>query len=244
MLMRTIIIFLLLIWPLQAADLFGTIRPEDYLQGKFSPDSHSRLFILVPQYMANKKTYLRRDVFKAYKAMYKAARRAGFKLVIVSGFRSFNHQKSIWERKARRYARRYPNELDVMRQILRFSAMPGTSRHHWGTEIDLNSLQNSYFAKGYGRRLYEWLINNGPEYGFYKVYTSGRVNGYSEEKWHYSYMPVARRLHQKYLELVTPSLLKGFYGDSHVEELFIIPFYVNGINKKLLPAAANSDNGY
>ena len=49
--------------------------------------------------------------------------------------------------------------------------MPSTSRHHWGTDIDLNSLNNSYFSSGKGLKEYDWLTTNANHYGFYQVYT-------------------------------------------------------------------------
>ncbi|MFM9004881.1 MAG: D-alanyl-D-alanine carboxypeptidase family protein [Flavobacteriales bacterium] len=40
---------------------------------------------------------------------------------------------------------------------MKFSSMPGTSRHHWGTDIDLNSVEPSYFLSGKGLLIYQWL---------------------------------------------------------------------------------------
>ena len=65
--------------------------------------------------------------------------------------------------------------------------MPGsTSRHHWGTEIDIHSLKNGDFADGEGLKIYEWLTTHAEDYGFYQPYTAEQ--GYEEEeKWHWSY---------------------------------------------------------
>jgi hypothetical protein len=98
------------------------------------------------------------------------------------------------------------DRLDI---ILRFSALPGTSRHHWGTEIDFNSVQVDEWApasagkkEGPLFRLGEWLKTNAPTVGLIQSYTAGRSGGYSEEPWHYSYAPIAKGLRERYNDKV------------------------------------------
>ena len=38
--------------------------------------------------------------------------------------------------------------------------MPSTSRHHWGTDLDLNNLNNSYFTSGKGKKIYKGSEKN------------------------------------------------------------------------------------
>ena len=98
--------------------------------------------------------------------------------------------------------------------------MPTTSRHHWGTDIDLNSLSNSYFEQGKGKKEYEWLIENANKYGFYQVYTSkenGRT-GYNLEKWHWSYLPLASEYLKFYNANITYKDISGFKGSEYSEE--------------------------
>jgi len=71
----------------------------------------------------------------------------------------------------------------------------GTSRHHWGTDIDLNSFNNKYFESGKGKKIYDWLTSNASSFGFCQPYTpkgDHRPHGYNEEKWHWSYQPVSQ----------------------------------------------------
>ena len=110
--------------------------------------------------------------------------------------------------------------------------MPGTSRHHWGTDIDLNDLNNEYFATGQGKKVYDWLVEHGAEYGFCQVYTEqgeARPEGYQEEKWHWSYMPLASPFLQQYNKQVSYDDLGGFAGEEAAEQVGAIPKYVNGI---------------
>jgi hypothetical protein len=88
--------------------------------------------------------------------------------------------------------------------ILQFSALPGASRHHWGTEVDFNSVNVADWRPPSGTlvNLGQWLQKNAPKLGFIQAYTAGRSGGYNEEPWHYSYAPLSVGLRQRYSKLV------------------------------------------
>ena len=191
-------------------------------------------FVEVSSHHATKTMFLNREVYKAFVEMFEKARRDGIKLQIVSGARNFEHQKAIWERKWQRLADLDPHSRT--QKILEFSSMPTTSRHHWGTDIDLNKLENSYFESGRGKAEYEWLVKNAPNFGFYQVYTSknsGRT-GYSEEKWHWSYLPLANTYLNAYNRTINYEDIQGFEGASFAQEHHMIARYVNGISEKFV----------
>ncbi len=155
--------------------------------------------------------YLLNEVYDAFVRMHEAARKDGIRLVIVSATRNFNAQKRIWERKwtgirrvdGQDLAQTVPDPIDRARIILRYSAMPGTSRHHWGTDIDINSVENAYFESPEGRKVYAWLAANARDFGFCQPYTAkgnDRPRGYEEEPWHWSYCPIARHYLQQYVQ--------------------------------------------
>lgn len=113
--------------------------------------------------------------------------------------------------------------------------MPATSRHHWGTDIDLISLNNSYFDKGKGKKEYEWLKMNANNFGFYQVYTNkknGRT-GYNLEKWHWSYLPLANEYLDYFNKYVTYDDIDGFMGAEISKRVNIIERYVNGVSNKV-----------
>ena len=69
--------------------------------------------------------------------MKQAAAEDGIQIKIVSSSRSFERQLAIWNAK---YIQNEENGLDPIeniRKIIEYSTIPGTSRHHWGTELDL-----------------------------------------------------------------------------------------------------------
>jgi LAS superfamily LD-carboxypeptidase LdcB len=154
--------------------------------------------------------------------------------------RNFAAQKSIWE--AKWNGKRKVSGMDLSRampepeeralKILEYSSMPGTSRHHWGTDIDLNALNNRFFAEGKGKKIYDWLLAHAHKYGFCQVYTEhgpDRPFGYNEEKWHWSYMPLASQFLEQYNEKISYAKLGGFEGAAVARDIEAIRKYVNGI---------------
>jgi D-alanyl-D-alanine carboxypeptidase len=203
---------------------------KEFLLGKTAYTESD--FVKVDSKHASRNMYLNRETYAAFKKMFTAAKADGIQLKIVSGARSFEHQKAIWDRKWK--ANEDLEPLCRSQKILEFSSMPATSRHHWGTDIDLNNLENSYFEEGSGKAEYEWLVKNASRFGFFQVYTSkdsGRT-GYSEEKWHWSYLPLARHYLQAYNEMVSYKDIAGFEGAHLAEVQEMIAVYVNGISQE------------
>lgn len=204
---------------------------KKFIVGKFNYKIDSN-FIKVSPIHANKVVYLNKSTYKAFRRMYNDAQKVGIRLIIFSGTRSFYEQKRIWERKWNTYSGL--DSMERVQKVLQYSAMPMTSRHHWGTDIDLNSLENIYFEKGKGKILYNWLLSNAYKYGFYQVYTTqknGRT-GYNEEKWHWSYLPLASKYLDFYNEHISYEDITGFKGSTLAKKVKIIEEYVNGISEK------------
>lgn len=211
----------------------GFNKAKAFVLGKFNYKEDIR-FVKVKSIHAAKILYLNKEVYEAFQTMFEAAKEDGISLKILSGTRNFDEQKVIWERKWKRYSNLEPNER--AKKILEFSAMPSTSRHHWGTDLDLNSLNNSYFSSEKGRKEYEWLTKNANRFGFYQAYTTkeyGRT-GYNLEKWHWSYLPLASRYLEFYNSNISYADINGFKGDSLAIANKMIANYVNGLSKKVI----------
>ncbi len=213
----------------------------DYVMGKFDPASHDS-FVLIDKSLADREgLYLREDVYRAYKIMQAKAEEEGVRLVIRSATRNFDYQKGIWERK---WTGKTPlsdgtkasdisDHRERAKKILLYSSMPGSSRHHWGTDIDLNSFDNSYFEHGEGLKIYEWLKKHAATYGFCQPYTDkaeGRT-GYEEERWHWTFVPVSSDLTKYCSEHLSNDLISGFLGSEVAADLDIVGTYVLGIGK-------------
>lgn len=205
---------------------------KDYLTGKISFSNDARFIKLESKLCDGRVIFIRKEVAEAFKKMREAALKDGVTLYVISGSRTFQQQKNIWERKWKIYNNLKPK--DRLLKILTFSSMPMSSRHHWGTDIDLNSLDNDYFENGTGLKIYKWLINNASNYGFCQVYSdkcNGRT-GYEMEKWHWSYMPISSLLLEEYNKIMCYDDFIGFSGSECTKDVKIIEYYVNGIENQ------------
>jgi len=208
-----------------------------FLTGNFDPSQHVDFTKVPEEYASRKDMYIQKEALEAFAAMRTAARKEGIELTIISATRNFEQQKAIWDRKFEERVFRMSkipvgtDSLNFAKDILKYSSMPGTSRHHWGTDIDLNSLEPAYFETPTGKNIYTWLSENAPNFGYCQPYTnkeSGRT-GYEEEKWHWSYTPLSKKYIATYNSILTYENICCFKGSELASILEVIPNYVNGI---------------
>lgn len=218
----------------------------DYITGKFDPVTHPDFVLVNPPHSDGNNRYLHKATWEAFQKMYNAAKKDGVTLQIRSATRNFKAQKGIWEAKwtgerlveeGENLAKTTPDPKERALKILRWSSMPSSSRHHWGTDIDINAFENEYFEKGKGLKEYNWLVANGPTYGFCQPYTPKgpeRPHGYNEEKWHWSYIPLAKKLSDQAKLRLKDNMIKGFKGAEAASSIGVVEKYVLGINKDCL----------
>lgn len=214
--------------------------PKSTLLGNIDPSKDADFSLIESKHTSKSGIYMRREAYEAFVRMYDAAMKDGVQLKIVSATRPFNAQKGIWENKwtgktivgGKNLSVSVPDPVERAKAILRYSSMPGTSRHHWGTDIDLNNLENSYFETGTGKKIYDWLTAHAAEYGFCQPYSlmgPDRPRGYQEERWHWSYMPISSKYLEAYRAQIKIGDIKGFLGSETAAELNVIEDYVSGI---------------
>jgi LAS superfamily LD-carboxypeptidase LdcB len=220
-----------------------------YLMGKFDPSVREDFVLIPTTYTTNQnKMYLRKETFDSFLKMRDAAYLDKIELKIASAARNFNYQKNIWNNKwtgitlvnGKNLAKSIPDSLERFIKILEYSAAPGTSRHHWGTDIDINDANPEYFESKLGKETYEWLVKNALLFGFCQPYNLKKSNtenslpagrqGYNEEKWHWSYLPLAKTFTEEYKNLIKNEDIGGFLGDENVAGQDLINNYVLGIN--------------
>lgn len=143
-------------------------------------------------------------------------------LAIISGFRHFDIQQQIWNNKLtgkkpvlddndKILSPENFSKRDFIEKIMRFSMIPGASRHHWGSDFDVYDaskeikanvqLTPSECTEGaiFGE-LHAWLdenIENKRDESFFRPYAHD-LGGVACEKWHISYRPVSQELNELY----------------------------------------------
>ena len=178
-------------------------------------------------------------VLTSFKRLSSDAKEAGFDLRIASGFRSYDRQLTIFNGKASGDRPIFDDdgntiEIDdlssynLLCSILRFSALPGASRHHWGTDIDVydaNAVSSDYVVRlsleevssgGVFHSLHEWLdslIEEDQSYGFYRPYAVDS-GGVSPERWHLSFAPLALVCE----DAISPDIIKSALDDAAREK--------------------------
>ncbi len=157
------------------------------------------------------------EVVKAFFQLQKAALKEGIDLQPFSSFRNYKTQVRIWNKKFSGQKPLYDirgkerdnaslSENEIIDAILGWSALPGASRHHWGTEIDVidaAAIEKDYRVKllpeeteneGVFARLHDWLNENIQTYGFFRPYQEYQEGHMYPEPWHLSYAPLSHQV--------------------------------------------------
>lgn len=154
------------------------------------------------------------QVVSPFLTLRAAAAADGIDLVAISSFRDFHRQLAIWngkyrgerplqDRAGRPLQAAALTPAERVEAILWWSALPGASRHHWGTDFDVvdaaampegyrpQLVPAEYRAGGPFHRLTTWLDRHLHDFGFYRPFATDR-GGVSPEPWHLSHAPVAQ----------------------------------------------------
>jgi LAS superfamily LD-carboxypeptidase LdcB len=156
------------------------------------------------------------EVCMAFKCMQAAAAQDDIDMQIVSSFRSFARQLQIWQNKWSGKATlldanekvldatKLSNQEKIL-AILTWSALPGASRHHWGTDLDVYDKKSveqsqhnfqlvcSEYDQGPCTELNKWLNENAINFGFKRPYTQYN-GGIAREPWHLSFYSSADKM--------------------------------------------------
>jgi LAS superfamily LD-carboxypeptidase LdcB len=165
-------------------------------------------------------TLIHHEMQTAWHNLSQAAATSGIDIKVVSAFRSFERQAAIWQAKCDGLRPVYNQQqqqvpiknltgLAKLQAILLYSALPGASRHHWGTDLDIYDanavsqdyqpqlLLSEYQAQGPFHKLNQWLSTEAAKFGFFRPYLQYR-GGVAAEPWHLSFAPIATRYLQAF----------------------------------------------
>lgn len=210
---------------------------------KKSFQNYPHLFGLTEDHLAKGESpLLSISTFKAFHGLKAEAKLKGIDLQVLSGFRSFESQKSIWNLKAKGERdvlddNSCPKSIDECSEeewvfsILRWSAFPGLSRHHWGTDFDIfdanflndhpdykvQLIPSEYEGKGPFSALGAYLEHNLKSSDFFRPYEKD-LGGIAREPWHISFRPEA----EKNFEELSFDLFWEFLNSSFCEDIQLI----------------------
>lgn len=207
---------------LASFQLSGQVYTKEVLIGKGNPVFYGKNY------------KLQKEAHNAFLLMQKAAMKEGIEIKVVSSYRSFEHQKRIWTRKYKRFTEQGLSPEKTINKIIEYSTIPGTSRHHWGTDIDLvdgsvtqpaSVLDPTNFEEGaVFDKFKNWMDANANTFGFYLVYTNeiGR-KGFKYEPWHFSYKSISKKMLAAYNGVDIKQILQNenLLGSSFFNNEFI-----------------------
>ena len=186
---------------------------------------------------------MQEEVYKAYEQMRKAAAKAGIDIKAVSAHRRYHRQREIWNAKYSTLISQGLSAKDAIEEIITYSTLPGTSRHHWGTDIDIIDnanpqsgdvlLAEKFYNDGPSSALRSWMNRNAADYGFLEVYTyHPNRKGFAHEPWHYTY----HALSKSYLKTLTNHAIAEIAKDEKLlgREFLDADFFTSYIAEHLL----------
>ena len=218
--------------PLNSFHLIQKKYSENQLLGKGNPDLTGDTYT----------SKMNKEARIAFEKMKTAALKDGINIEVVSAYRSFQKQKNIFENKYKRFINEGLNPIQSVEKIIEYSTIPGTSRHHWGTDIDIIDAnypkpksvleEENFYGNGPYCHLKNWMDRHSESYGFYEVYTKNpNRKGVKYEPWHFSYAPVSKPMLKEYQKLDIKRILKEekILGHECFTEKFIFKYKTENI---------------
>ncbi|MGB3413993.1 MAG: M15 family metallopeptidase [Microbacteriaceae bacterium] len=149
----------------------------------FEPKNYVPKDLIVPAGVPNRPGEpLQAIAAEALKKLYADAYADGIRMRLISAYRSYNTQVSLYNRYVVR---------DGQAAADTYSARPGHSEHQTGLVVDFDEFGNCYLVSCFeGTASGKWLQANAYKYGFTLRYLKGKesITGYIYEPWHYRYV--------------------------------------------------------
>ena len=159
--------------------LFNLVTKENALLQSYSPKD---LVDLKGLSLASKTVYVRKIILPSLQKMIEDAQKQGIKLEVVSGFRSYEYQKYLYQQSIKNMSQAYTEK---------FIAKPGHSEHQLATTIDFGCFCSSNMTENFENTTQgKWLLANASSYGFVLSYPKRKtqITGYIYEPWHFRYI--------------------------------------------------------
>ncbi|HSX46410.1 MAG TPA: M15 family metallopeptidase [Patescibacteria group bacterium] len=182
--------------------IVSKVRPLEPLN--YAPDDLVTPVVPLRANANSSEMRLREEPAAALRAMVADAKKAGISLILVSGYRSYQLQVSVYNGYVQQYGQAGADKQ---------SARPGTSEHQTGLAADLGAangkceLEQCFADTSEGH----WIADNAYNYGFILRYVSGKdaVTGYEYEPWHVRYVgkDLSMEMHKENIQT-----LEEFFG--------------------------------
>lgn len=151
-------------------------------------DYEGNLTTIDKKYLCGNRTQMNKDAYIFAKAMLEAAWKDNVELYILSPYRSYSSQSVLFENEVKRYLNGSTTREQAEIKASTVVARPGTSEHHTGLAVDLNSVETNFEDT----EAFSWLKEHGEEYGFIMRYAVDKqdLTGVIYEPWHWRFVGI------------------------------------------------------
>ena len=188
-------------------DIMVLVNKTNTFNSDFVPSNLVKANVSFAAGTPKEEMMMRKEAADALKNMFTAASKSGIKLLGVSGYRSYESQREIYNQKLNSNGRAYVDN---------YVANPGQSEHQTGLAMDVGREipKNSKFVDFGETKEGIWLKNNAHNYGFILRYPRGKENitGYNYEPWHIRYVGEKAAKEMKSKGLVLEEYLESTYA--------------------------------
>lgn len=155
--------------------------PRDYMSSRNLPAySEAENLVKLENDIDDRSFYLTSDVAKAWSEMKVAAANENIILKAYSGFRNYEYQRRIIEKRIQ--------NGESLASILNSLAAPGFSEHHTGCAIDITTENCRAGVEEFeDTEAYSWLSLNAIKYRFKLSFPRKNQYGFIYEPWHWCY---------------------------------------------------------
>lgn len=158
--------------------LLRIVNKTHLIDSSYIPSS-----LTVPNVSMNNQQTLRKEAASALEQMFAAADKEGISLYLISGYRSYEEQRSLYWTYTEKYGKEFADSID---------ATPGASEHQLGLAADIGveshacELQQCFDTTD----AFAWLQKNASAYGFILRDPEGKqdITGISYAPWSYRYV--------------------------------------------------------
>ena len=155
--------------------------PKDY-------DYNGNITTIENKYLCGYRNQMDKDAMPYALAMIEAAWKDNVELYILSPYRSYDSQVTLFNNEVTRWKNKGYAQAEAEQKASTVVARPGTSEHHTGLAIDFNSVEDSFE----NTECFKWLEKNAADYGFIMRYSVEKqpITGVIHESWHWRFVGI------------------------------------------------------
>ena len=159
------------------------VNKKRYLDSDYKPDDLVEPNVKFSFDGEHEKRYMRKEAAGALEELFGQAYEEGIYIFALSGYRSYNTQKWLFENSASKKGEEEANKL---------IARPGESEHQTGLAMDITSQSVQFDLKiKFGEtKEGKWVKDNAHKFGYIIRYAKDKedITGYNYEPWHLRYV--------------------------------------------------------